>query len=317
MNSVIPAPENGPSATNLRTRSTGTVHAAADGVPLCPARSTRTDQNGPYVETVDAVTCRSCVKLAPTEAVESPAAVVVALTGDQLDGIACIRCERTDTRMVPAGSAEHGQLFQCADHDTPACPTWCNADDHGGDDPGERAHWGYTADVPLSLTPTTPGAEPPSLMATLLKVEGEYPRDTHVSVSDTLSGRGLSLTLDEADQLAECLRTLTAQARASAAPVTLAAVPPGRPGCEPWCTVHEDGTGHPDDGFCKRPAAEVHELYLSTTDDDGPMVFGYQARVDELRLDEAERMGRGLLDLVATGRGAASTTSTICAGNAA
>ncbi|MFD8558219.1 hypothetical protein ACFV1N_13140 [Streptosporangium canum] len=40
-------------------------------------------------------------------------------TRDQLDGVACIRCGRTDTPMVPAGSGPRGQLFTCS----PTCPT--------------------------------------------------------------------------------------------------------------------------------------------------------------------------------------------------
>lgn len=60
---------------NLRTRSTGTVHKAVDGGPACPARPRTSAESGALVETGDAVTCRSCLKLVPAEpvAVEAPA----------------------------------------------------------------------------------------------------------------------------------------------------------------------------------------------------------------------------------------------------
>ena len=41
------------------------------------------------------------------------------LTLEQADGIACIRCGRTDTTMQPAGTRDGVQLFAC----TPACLT--------------------------------------------------------------------------------------------------------------------------------------------------------------------------------------------------
>jgi len=41
---------------------------------------------------------------------------IIRLTADQLDGIACIRCSRTDIPMIPAGSGERGQLFECSEH---------------------------------------------------------------------------------------------------------------------------------------------------------------------------------------------------------
>lgn len=41
---------------------------------------------------------------------------IIRLTADQLDGIACIRCAATDAPMTPAGTGEHGQLFECTSH---------------------------------------------------------------------------------------------------------------------------------------------------------------------------------------------------------
>ncbi|ACZ84826.1 DUF6907 domain-containing protein [Streptosporangium roseum] len=111
--------EGATSPVNLRTRSTGTVHVAtADGRSLCPARVAADG-----VEVVSApVSCRSCLKLQPVKVVErqelpaAPPADIIRLTGDQLDGVACIRCSATDAPMVPAGTGERGQLFECADH---------------------------------------------------------------------------------------------------------------------------------------------------------------------------------------------------------
>ncbi|WP_326830242.1 hypothetical protein OIE13_17085 [Streptosporangium sp. NBC_01810] len=52
---------------NLRTRSTGTVHAAtADGTPLCPTRVTA----AALEFTSEPVSCRSCLKLHSLEVVE-------------------------------------------------------------------------------------------------------------------------------------------------------------------------------------------------------------------------------------------------------
>ncbi|MFD8562472.1 DUF6907 domain-containing protein [Streptosporangium canum] len=41
---------------------------------------------------------------------------IIRLTADQLDGIACIRCSATDSPMIPAGTGERGQLFECSTH---------------------------------------------------------------------------------------------------------------------------------------------------------------------------------------------------------
>lgn len=41
---------------------------------------------------------------------------IIRLTPDQLDGIACIRCSATDAPMIPAGTGEYGQLFECSIH---------------------------------------------------------------------------------------------------------------------------------------------------------------------------------------------------------
>ncbi|OUC96058.1 hypothetical protein [Streptosporangium minutum] len=41
---------------------------------------------------------------------------IIRPTDDQLDGIACIRCSATDAPMIPAGSGERGQLFECSTH---------------------------------------------------------------------------------------------------------------------------------------------------------------------------------------------------------
>ncbi|MEU4405052.1 hypothetical protein AB0F88_11035 [Streptosporangium sp. NPDC023963] len=95
---------------HLKTLSTGTVHAAIDGRPACPTRAKTATA---YSDTTDAVTCGHCLKLAPAEVAEVD---IIALTDDQLDGIACIRCHRTDTPMIPAGTGERGQLFECIPH---------------------------------------------------------------------------------------------------------------------------------------------------------------------------------------------------------
>ncbi|MER5649036.1 hypothetical protein [Streptosporangium sp. NPDC002524] len=57
---------------NLKTSSTGTVHAAVDGRPACP---TRTKTAHAYSDTTDAVTCGHCLKLlAEVQRIEAEAA---------------------------------------------------------------------------------------------------------------------------------------------------------------------------------------------------------------------------------------------------
>ncbi|WP_030919031.1 hypothetical protein [Streptosporangium amethystogenes] len=100
---------------NLRTRSTGTIHASiTPGYPLCPARARAVDGN-PYAETNEPITCGHCLKLAPIQMADV-AEDTAPLSGDQLDGLACIRCGAVDAPMVPAGMGEHGQLFACTSH---------------------------------------------------------------------------------------------------------------------------------------------------------------------------------------------------------
>ncbi|MFF0249647.1 DUF6907 domain-containing protein [Streptosporangium sandarakinum] len=64
-------------AANLRTRTSGVVHSAVNGLPACPARSRTTSLAGAYAETRQPVTCKNCLKLvdaAPAEPVEASAA---------------------------------------------------------------------------------------------------------------------------------------------------------------------------------------------------------------------------------------------------
>lgn len=101
-----------PSQLNLANNTSGIVHRAIDGTPGC---QTRTHRPGNYTATNQAVTCKHCLK-------KTAPAVEVAptrLSDDQLDGIACIRCHATATPMVPAGTGERGQLFECAAHVRP------------------------------------------------------------------------------------------------------------------------------------------------------------------------------------------------------
>ncbi len=118
--------EAGTIPANLRTCTTGTVHATgADGTPLCPTRISPEAME----TTTAAVTCKSCLKLGTEAAPVQAPANIVALTDDQLDGVACVRCGGTGAPMVPAGFGERGQVFECTHHDdTPTCPTWCDAE---------------------------------------------------------------------------------------------------------------------------------------------------------------------------------------------
>ncbi|WP_344972794.1 DUF6907 domain-containing protein [Streptosporangium fragile] len=186
---------------------------------------------------------------------------VTALTPAQLDGITCVRCGTEADRMLPAGTvAGYGQVFQCSPACAPseptssACPAWCDGDDHGGDPVGERAHWSATSDLPLSLEDLVDdvdgGTYRPALLAELLNVESDT-RGTHIHLSDNVSATwGRKLTVAEADELADHLRDLTAQARASQVPVPRPAKPMPfwqTVPCPAWCDgLHDDGD-HPDD----------------------------------------------------------------------
>ncbi|MFD8564827.1 DUF6907 domain-containing protein [Streptosporangium canum] len=278
-------------AANLRTRSTGTVHAAtSQGEPLCPTRVTAAAME-PTSAPVD---CRSCVKLQTV----TPQADIIALTGDQLDGIACIRCHATDAPMVPAGVGERGQLFECTDHTAPPaapeptampCPPWCESDDHGGDSLGERVHWSTIPDVPLSLEASADGFTGPvgiTLMADLLVLDDDT-RGTHISLSENAKPWRRRLTLAEADQLAGRLRDLTARARtnreSAAGRVT------SEPGplpywqtapCPAWCENLHTDRDHPADRIHFSP-----DRATALTQERGIRVAPDRWAADELALN--------------------------------
>jgi len=69
---------------------------------------------------------------------------------------------------------------------------------------------------------------------------------------------------------------------------------------EPWCTDHHTGA-HPEDGYCRRPAADFGDVYLSTTD-DGPMVLAHRAPRDEFTPEQARAYGLALLGLADAAR---------------
>ncbi|MGJ6968767.1 hypothetical protein ACSDR0_43370 [Streptosporangium sp. G11] len=237
---------------NLQTRTTGTVHAPADGAPLCPARARTSAQGAAYVETSDPITCRSCLKrqaaadqLAARETgvrgtVRTAEGVQVRVypgedIADMLDTLTAVQQRaglEVDAVAVSRTPGGDWEPVAPADAEPPAegCAPWCaEHDDCTG---GGR----YPADPPNGTcwAPTlpTPG--------------GRYGGDgsvclTHDSEDGTLiqiiTGHDTLLTVEEAERFAEAILAQTRLARttvpASPAPMLLADVEGGcpNPGC--------------------------------------------------------------------------------------
>lgn len=231
---------------NLRTRSTGTVHAAtAEGTPQCPVKAdTATD----IVSAT--VTCRRCLSLqsakVAVEPQEPPAATPVvpaaeepvtvrtgstergfrippppaeyafptidaaSLTNAQFDGVACVRCHRTEEPMVRVGHEENGPLFQCAAHAAPEfsverCPAWCVADHSNGRDAEHESE--------LVTVAAPEGADDAEVVAQLMQEPGE-PLRLSLGVCKGVECLGdADLTIDDAERLVEHLQTLITTAR--------------------------------------------------------------------------------------------------------
>ncbi|RCG19143.1 hypothetical protein DQ384_38355 [Sphaerisporangium album] len=85
--------------------------------------------------------------------------------------------------------------------------------------------------------------------------------------------------------------------------------PTGRARCAPWCTHHDDTTlggllpADPQGGIChSSPTAIAEGELLLSRDGDAGTVIRLRGTVDELLLDEAERLAWTLLAKVAAAR---------------
>lgn len=226
---------------NLRTRSTGTVHAAnADGSPMCPTRVTA----DALEVTFETATCRSCLKLQPLEVPpadepatvrpatvelapfipaprsDTPAAPLLPRGGwwqsdEQLDGLACIRCASVDAPMVPAGIGERGQLFECACHTS--CPAWCATNHMGGIDV-EHVSDLITVAAPegSEVTGDDGHVRTMEVVADLIQIPGEALR-VSVGVCEGVECLGSAdMSIDETELMVTHLQTIIAAARTGA-----------------------------------------------------------------------------------------------------
>ncbi|MFI6513613.1 DUF6907 domain-containing protein [Streptosporangium sp. NPDC050855] len=220
-NRTITTPATASSAANLRTRSTGTIHASTTpGNPLCPARSDVSAIVGRYDETSDPITCRSCLKqqakLQPTQAVEPPA----------------VAEQPSATRPIPA------------------CPAWCS-EDHRNDDPHDLWHWSSRPHIPLRFGTYLSRSAGGELIVDLMLIEdGQTPNVPVVVLADETRTWQRNLTSEEADQLAHRLRELAEHTRTGqpSEPVPVK----GRPfwqtaPCPAWCEALHRDKDHPGD----------------------------------------------------------------------
>ncbi|MEU0520639.1 hypothetical protein [Streptosporangium sp. NPDC006007] len=230
------------------------------------------------VETADPVPVRELLEvLTPGEAGE---------LGEALRGILARR--RTSAAALPS------DRFDVA----PACPAWCAAGDHGGVAAGERTHWSVSADLPVTLEDpgeVLNGGDTVALMVDLALNEGDECGPV-VELGDTTGRHGWTLTLEEADQVADRLRSLTAKARRGSTV--------RRPGCAPWCSEHRDSGPTPEDQLCVHTITSTAfgEILLSYSLDDGPMVNLYRTE-EELTFPNAEALARVILAVLAGHKG--------------
>ncbi len=68
---------------------------------------------------------------------------------------------------------------------------------------------------------------------------------------------------------------------------------------ESWCSDHDHGGDHPEDGFCRRLATSpaFGRVALEQDLDGAPMIFGYGLRVEELTPAQARELGAVLIAL--------------------
>ena len=71
---------------------------------------------------------------------------------------------------------------------------------------------------------------------------------------------------------------------------------------EPWCTDHHHGA-HPEDSYCRRPAAgDLADVYLSNDLDGQPLILAHRISRDEFTPEAARAYGLALLDLADAAR---------------
>lgn len=226
--------------------------------------------------TVDPVPVRELLEvLTPGEAGE---------LGEALRGILARR--RTSAAALPS------DRFDVA----PACPPWCTVGDHQGA-AGDRMHWTPAPDVTLSLDQPGVGidGDPVALMVELVLGEGDQ-GGPFIDMGNTRGDWGQLLTLEEADQVADRLRALTAKARRGSTV--------RRPGCPAWCSEHRDSGPTPEDQLCVHTITSTAfgEILLSYSLDDGPMVNLYRTE-EELTFPNAEALARVILAVLAGHKG--------------
>ncbi|MET8381586.1 hypothetical protein ABZV14_01130 [Streptosporangium canum] len=216
---------------NLRTRSTGTVHAVtAAGTPLCPARAAAGMES-----TSAPVSCRSCLKLQPLEVVElqeQPAEVGVRGTVDHGNGpqvrtytgtdAVGMLAELRDVQRRQGGAVDAVVVSRVPGGDwrpvaavaPGACPEWCVVDHSNGVDvehvgeletvaapEGAEVEGGdgeiRTVEVVAQLR-QDPGGAPTFVLGVCLGVECDVEAE---------------MPVDEAERLVERLQTLITAAR--------------------------------------------------------------------------------------------------------
>ncbi len=86
-----------------------------------------------------------------------------------------------------------------------------------------------------------------------------------------------------------------------------------RPACEPWCNAHQTDVNVGTEQWCRshhqHPAYGELFMELSSSQPRRPIIGLYGLRDLDLSLDDAERLGRALLDMVSAGRGESTATA--------